>query len=374
MTPEELSAVGLYDPADPGAHEQLALLEWLLRRGATVPQLLEAHAKSRLIAVAGDLLVFPEGRPLTARQVADRAGVSVETVQAVWRALGLSVRGADEPGFTEADVGVFVDFRAATEVLDERAVLEFVRVLGSSLARVAEAASAIFGAEVFVPRREQAAMLELAQLDELGRSALMRVPAALDPLFRHVHEATMDRATRAFDPAHQDAIQLAVGFVDLVGFTPLSRQLSTAELTAIITDFEARATDLAAAHEARVVKLIGDEVMFVALDAASGCEVALGLTESFRRDTGTVTPRGAVTFGSVLARGGDYYGPTVNLASRVAALAVPDEILVDDEMRRAVSTTADRFAFESAGRRMLKGFDEPVALYSIRRRGPAAST
>ena len=368
MTPEELSALGLYDPADAGAEEQLALLEWLVARGATVPQLLEAHARSRLIAVAGDLLVFPEGRPLTARQVADRAGVALEAVQAVWRALGLSVPRDDEPRFAEADVAVFVDFRAATEVLDERAVLEFVRVLGSSLARVAEAASAIFGAEVFIPIREQAAPLALAQLDELGRSALLRVPAALDPLFRHVHDATMHRATRAFDPANRDVIPLAVGFVDLVGFTPLTRRLSTLELSAMVTEFEARATDLAAAHEARVVKLIGDEVMFVALDAVSGCEVALGLTESFRRDGGHITPRGGVTYGSVLARGGDFYGPTVNLAARIADLAVPDEVLVDEELRRTVSATGDGFMFESAGRRMLKGFDEPVALYSLARR------
>ena len=140
MTPEELSGLGLYDANAADAEEQLALLEWLVARGATVPQLLEAHARSRLIAVAGDLLVFPEGRPLTARQVADRAGVDLEAVQAVWRALGLSVPRDEEPRFAEADVAVFVDFRAATEVLDERAVLEFVRVLGSSLARVAEAA------------------------------------------------------------------------------------------------------------------------------------------------------------------------------------------------------------------------------------------
>ena len=100
----------------------------------------------------------------------------------------------------------------------------------------------------------------------------------------------------------------------------------------------------------------------------SGCEVALGLTESFRRDGSHVTPRGGVTYGSVLARGGDFYGPTVNLAARVADLAVPDEVLVDEELRRTVSATGDRFTFESAGRRMLKGFDEPVALYSLARR------
>ena len=364
---EELRAAGLYDPESANADERLALLEWLLDEGATVSQMVEADRDARLIAVGGDLLVFPSGRPLTATQVADRAAVSLKVVERVWRALGLGVPGPEEEAFTEADVLVFNEFRAASELLEERALLEFVRVLGSSLARIAEAASAIFGSEVFIPLREGMTPLERAQLDQLGRSALMRVPAALDPLFRHVHHSTMRRANRAFDPDTTDTIPLTVGFVDLVGFTPLSQRLSPVELTAMVTEFEARATDLAAIHEARVVKLIGDEVMFVALEPTAGCEVALGLTESFRGEDGRVMPRGGVTHGRVLARGGDYYGPTVNLASRIADLAVPDEILADNELRHAVEKAGGSFCFKSAGRRMLKGFDEPIELSSVLR-------
>ncbi len=364
---EDLRAAGLYDPEAPDADERLALLEWLLKEGATVSQMVEAHLDARLIAVGGDLLVFPMGRPLTAQEVADRADVTLDVVERVWRALGLGVPEAGKPAFTEADVVVFSEFRAASEVLEERAVLEFVRVLGSSLARIAEAASAIFGSEVFIPLRDRTTPLERGQLDQLGRAALLRVPTALDPLFRHVHHATMRRANRAFDPITMDTIPLTVGFVDLVGFTPLSQRLSTLELTAMVTEFEARATDLAAAHEARVVKLIGDEVMFVALEPTAGCEVALGLTESFRGDDGRVMPRGGVACGRVLARGGDYYGPTVNLASRIADLAVPLEILADDELRRAVDGCGGPFSFESAGRRMLKGFNEPIVLSSVLR-------
>jgi adenylate cyclase len=364
---EELRAAGLYDPEAPDGEERLALLKWLLSEGATVAQMVEAQADARLIAVGGDLVVFPTGRPLTALEVADRAGVTIDVVERVWRALGLGVPGAGEPAFTDADVLVFSEFRAASELLEERAVLEFVRVLGSSLARIAEAASAIFGSEVFVPLRNTTTLLERGQLDQLGRAALMRVPAALDPLFRHVHYATMRRANRAFDPTTADTIPLTVGFVDLVGFTPLSQRLSTIELTRMVTEFEAQATDLAAAHDARVVKLIGDEVMFVALDPTAGCQVALGLTESFHGDEGRVTPRGGVTCGRVLARGGDYYGPTVNLASRIADLAVPDEILADEELRLAVEEAEGPFSFESAGRRMVKGFDKPIALSSVHR-------
>ena len=68
-----------------------------------------------------------------------------------------------------------------------------------------------------------------------------------------------------------------------------------------------------------------------------------------------------MAYGEVLSRDGDYYGPLVNLASRIADLAVPNEILVTAELRDAVG--GDRFS--AAGRRMLKGFDEPVELYAL---------
>jgi adenylate cyclase len=364
---DELIRAGLYDPLAPEGEERLELLRWLVARGATVGQLLEADEDARLIAVAGDLIVFPEGRPITARQAAERSGVGLATVDAMWRALGLQLGDVDTPRLTEADIDVLSEFRAATELLNEAAVLEFVRVLGSSLTRVAEAASAIFGAEVFIPGWDTASLLERAQLDEMGRASLMRVPSSIEPIFRHIHDAVMRRANKAFDPVTKDTLPLAVGFVDLVGFTPLSRRLSTEELVELVTKFEARATDLAASYDARVVKLIGDEVMFVALDPIRACEVALGLTESFRSGERPVTPRGGVAFGQVLARSGDYFGPTVNLAARIAELAVPDEILTDSSVCDFVGATETRFRFDSAGRRMLKGFEEPVGLHSVAR-------
>ena len=75
--------------------------------------------------------------------------------------------------------------------------------------------------------------------------------------------------------------------------------------------------------------------------------------------------RGAVAFGPVLQRAGDYYGPVVNLASRVAELAVPYEILVTEELVHAAEHWS--LAFKPAGRRMLKGFEEPVSLWELQR-------
>src|SRR5262249_27724587 len=110
--------------------------------------------------------------------------------------------------------------------------------------------------------------------------------------------------------------------------------------------------------------LIGDEVMFVAADAGAACDAALSLVEHFADDP-SVTPRGALATGDLVIRGGDYYGPIVNLASRVAELAVPTELLVTAEVAAEVRSPSIRF--EPAGKRMLKGFEAPVTLLTVER-------
>jgi len=115
------------------------------------------------------------------------------------------------------------------------------------------------------------------------------------------------------------------------------------------------------------VKFIGDEVMFVADDVAAACDVALALVERFADDS-SVTPRGALAAGDVIIRGGDYYGATVNLAARLAGQAVPAEILVTESVADGARDVPLRF--EPAGRRVLRGFDDPVRVFSVERETP----
>jgi adenylate cyclase len=112
------------------------------------------------------------------------------------------------------------------------------------------------------------------------------------------------------------------------------------------------------------VKLVGDEAMFVAPDAVAGCDIALAMVEQFRGDP-VVTPRGGLGTGELLTRGGDYYGPTVNLAARLVDVAVPGELLVTADV--AAEAAGGALRFEPAGRRLLKGFDEPVTTLSVER-------
>src|SRR2546427_104762 len=107
--------------------------------------------------------------------------------------------------------------------------------------------------------------------------------------------------------------------------------------------------------------------MFVAVDPSAAGDIALTLLERFAGDP-AVTPRGGLAEGRLLARGGDYYGSAVNLASRIGELAVPREVLATAEV--ASAAPRDRFRFEPAGRRSPEGVGAPGALYAVPRPGP----
>lgn len=143
------------------------------------------------------------------------------------------------------------------------------------------------------------------------------------------------------DPTTRESVtkSLAVGFADLVGFTAWTAKSDTHALAALVEEFEVRARDTVSGHGGRVVKMIGDEVMFVIGDAASACDVAAGL----------------------VAWNGDYYGPVVNLASRLVSTAEPNSVLVDE----AVRSGAGEQRFHEGGRRRLKGFDAAVQTYVL---------
>src|SRR5262249_7063162 len=150
----------------------------------------------------------------------------------------------------------------------------------------------------------------------------------------------------------------------LGGFTPLWRRGGRGGRADRGERFESPAHEGERERGGRMWKLTGDEVMFVALEAAAACDIALTLVERFADDP-AVTPRGGLAHGVLLNRGGDYYGPIVNLAARLAELAVPNELLVTPEV--AAQARGHGLRFEPAGKRLPKGFDTPVTLLALER-------
>jgi adenylate cyclase len=363
MTVAEYQAAGLYDPAAPNAADRLALLEWLAARGITLAQMVEAQRERTLSGIAGDLALRP-GPRLTARDIARQHGLTVDQVLAVSLAAGLPPRTADEPGYTLGDGELFATFVGGAAMFGEAATLRFTRVIGSSLARIAEAAVSLFQVNVEGPLRESGSELAIAKENLRAIESLEGVRSLLREFFSSHIETAIRRLREARADVTLGMVRLAVGFVDLVGFTAIGRRFTPREFVTVVERFEETAYDTVAARDGRVVKLIGDEVMFVVRDPAAACEVALTLVERFADDP-AVTPRGGLAWGEVLYRGGDYYGPTVNLAARLAQIAVPGELLVTTDV--ATESRRDALRFEPAGKRMLKGFDEPVALLAVAR-------
>ena len=333
---------------------------FLTSLGATPERIRAAAEAGHVHGLAADL-VLTGGAELTARQVAERAGTTVDEVIDTWRILGLAI-GPDDPAFSSSDVDL-VQRIVALEHFRGFEGDELLRVVGTALGRVADAAVAVYVQTVETSMHAAGASgVELAQDNARTAALALRLGDALGTVFAHHLRAAIGRQRRAqAGLTERTLMRLAIGFVDLVGFTPLARELPARELLEVIISLEARAFDLAASSGGRVVKHIGDEIMVVALDPLAGCETVLALMRDL--DARGIAPHGGLAFGEVVVRHGDYYGPVVNLASRLSDEAIPGEVLVDPGVAEAV--VVDGLVFEPAGRRLLKGFSEPVRVSTL---------
>jgi adenylate cyclase len=156
-----------------------------------------------------------------------------------------------------------------------------------------------------------------------------------------------------------------VGFADLVSFTRLVRRLSEHELARVVQRFEALASDIVTAHGGRVIKTVGDEVLFVAMGAAPAAAIAIDLVEAMAEDDVLPDVRVGMASGQVVSRLGDVFGNTVNRASRLTALARPGTVLVDDAIAASLASVSG-FEMSPLWRRTLRGIG-PVTPWSLRR-------
>jgi class 3 adenylate cyclase len=364
---ERLHEIGLYDPEAPNAAKRRDLLVYFAECGVTEEQMVAALAGNRLTNLVGDLTLRPGRARYTREQAAAVAGTEPELIDRIWRAAGLPSVAADTPYFSDSDVEAIRAFSLGSGLFGEGAVQRFTRVVGTSLSRVAEAALAMAVANLSGP-------MELAGADEatLARStadaaaALNLVPGVMEALFRSHVEVAIRRLTASRTEGALRTVNLAVAFLDLVGFTERSFDLNAEELAAAVADFETMAGEEIAAHDARLVKMIGDEVMYVATNPAAAAEIALELRDAVAGHPVLAGLRGGLVFGEVVAQDGDYYGREVNLAARVVAAAEPGQILTSAAVADALAAS-DVITVRTQGERALRGFENPVALFAVTR-------
>jgi adenylate cyclase len=278
------------------------------------------------------------GRPsLTLGGLAEAAGVSVTTARGFWRSLGFPDVDPSAVVFTQQDVRALqvVDRLLERGVVDERTTTSVLRAIGHVSDRLALWQTESLVEDVarrFTLDDTTARILYLdrlpdvvPELEELLGYGWRRLMAAL---VRRTHdEVSLSRSD--VPDASRLPLARAVGFADLVAFTRRSAGLGPQALGALVEAFEDTARDVVTAAGARVVKMIGDAVLFVADDLRTGAQVSLDLLDAIRALPADLSLRSSLVWGRVLSRSGDVFGATVNLAARLADVAEPGTVLMD---------------------------------------------
>lgn len=308
-------------------------------------------------------LALRRGPTAPLASAADSVGVTPEEFAHLWQALGFPA---------QADVQVPADVVAALPVvtqavrdwLGEDVGLAITRVVGSTTARLAEALVDAFRLQFEVPEMSAGTQYTdvVARYVEITRAALPSFEEFVNAVLR-AHLVRV--ASGAWTPdaeqgaAHRD---LFVGFVDLVGYTALSRTLPTSQLAGLLATFEAIVSDVVARHGGRLVKLIGDGALFVTDSVANGAAAALELADRIGADDQLPPARVGADRGPVLSLYGDYFGEVVNRAARLVALANPGTVVVSDTVEQALPAA---YRGEQLPEQALKGFHAPAVTYRL---------
>ena len=364
----ELEAAGLYDPDAGNADEVLELLEYLVGLGATIDDLL-ATKPDELPVLASTLGIWGDRERFTLAEAAVEAGVEPALIARTWRAAGFPEPGAnpDVRQFSRGDVEILTILRAAVDLLGEDVAVQMTRVLGAAAARVADASVSAFVVNVLPQATEQdASGLALARANAESLIFIDGMTSAFDTFLRHHIELGFRPPGSPDATAGIDLVRRSVGFADLVDSTAWTQRVELPELSRALTTFDSTASEIVVERGGRVVKLIGDSVMFVAPEPATAVDIALALVDAFHTHDLLPPVRTGVATGEVLAREGDFSGQVVNLAARAVSVARPSTLLVDSETRASVEDSG-AFSCRGAGAFALKGFDRRVPLARVRR-------
>lgn len=353
---DALEAAGIAD-----ARRRAPLIEYLDGLGFTTEQMAQAEARGRLFGLAGDVVQW-SGQPSHSLASAARAlGLPQADVEQTWAALGLTVADPTAPTLSDADLEAlrtWADLRAA---IGDDAARGFLRVIGANVARVAEALASMSRAglpdlDLAVSHDE----LVTARAYRAAAQFIPRIGAMIDAVHRH-HVAS---ARTYFDGvARRDSstVVCGIGFADLSNFTQLTQRLTPDDLTSLLNEFNAITNDVVRADGGRVIKFIGDAVMWVSATPESLARVACDLVHHPRPKMAHISVRAGLSFGSVVATGGDYFGNPVNLAARLVAAAEPGQILVAAPWYNMPG----KWPVAPREPLVLKGFNDPVTAFEV---------
>ena len=350
----------------PAAAAYARVVARLRARGHTLAQIKRAGENGQLAAGPLENLLSSSGPRRSLREAARASGLDVDLIERVYTAMGLA---AQLDGISDGDIEVL---KYAAAVLDaglpQPAFLQLMRVYGQALAQIADAEVRLIHLYVHEPlMRAGVPSVEIAdEMEGLTREVL---PFA-SPFMNYLHDRLLAHFVEQDMIGHMEAdlgadalgegrVRLAIAFADLAGYARLTVErgdevaLSTVER---FVDAVAQTLPL----DARVIKMLGDEVMVVGSDPAALTGWAVELQSGIA--PGDPPPRIGIHYGEALYRDGDYFGGEVNKAARVVARAGGGEVLVTRSVADAAASV-DGLQFERIGEIRLKGFSEPTELF-----------
>ena len=342
----------------------------------------EVDPTERTTLAGHESLLLGTPPSLTLTELAQRAGTSVEVAQKFWRAMGFADVQPDEVRFTDQDVAALQDTVALLDEtsdssLASASVLELLRAQSYTMDRLV-----LWELETFVTD-----LSERLGLDDTAARlvALDRIDGLVELLSRQLtyvwrrHMASIlgrtdaEVSTRGREDTGPDLYPLirSLGFVDIVSFTQRAQGMSKAALTHMLEDFENTARDVITSRGARVVKTIGDAVMYISDDLLIAADVVTALVEELQKGPDAIRVRASLVEGRVISRSGDVFGPTVNLASRLVDAAEPGSIRLDEPTAMAIlrSSQADRYRVGQCHEVVAKGLGQIVP-WSLERTSP----
>lgn len=306
-------------------------------------------------AEAVETLLLGGARTLSPNELAEQAGVERDYGRRLWRSMGFAISDDDdEASLTSLDLAATQRVKRAIDlqVVTPDEVVSLARMTGQVFAQLAET--------------EGDALFRIA-LDKSGPDGLgavvQRLAGEIIPLVEAVHSyvwrrqlaAYVARKVAHYDRNGSDDSEATVGFADIAGYTSFSRHASESDLANLLELFESVATDAVGAHGGRVVKLIGDAVLFTADDPVDGARIACDLLGSWPAAQPPL--RAGVASGPILRRLGDIFGPTVNVASRLTTLGDPGQIRVDEATSDALEASSE-FRLAEQAPQDVRGYDQ----------------
>lgn len=276
------------------------------------------------------------------RELAQQAGTTIEFARTFWRAMGFPVVSDDQPNFASDDVEALAAWAAAVEAgtVDRDTMVSLIRAQSYNMDRLA-----LWQMEAIVARIQRRDGVD----DTTARAYVLEhmseydsfVSAQLAYTWRRQMEWLAERVDNEIHARTEhdlhDVLPLprALGFADMVSFTSTARQLGSRELTELVQGFEFTARDVITTNGARVVKMVGDAVLYIADDVVTAARVGLALIEAVRTNPQLLPVRASLVWGRIVSRSGDVFGPAVNLASRLIDVA-PRDCLYTDESTAAL--------------------------------------